>query len=114
MKNYLFAVQIDYAAPAVPDDEMQKMFADVGRVNDELRSAGAWVFAGGLLSPDSATVVRSDGTMTDGPYAETKETIGGLWVLRFADLDEALAWAEKCSRACGAPVEVRPFEDDPA
>ena len=117
MKQYLLTVQINYAAPAPPDDEVQKMYGAVGAVNDELRKAGHWVFAGGLLPPESATVVRADAngdtTTTDGPYAETKETIGGFWVLKCADLDEALAWAKKCTVACGAPVEVRPFEDDP-
>ena len=114
MKQYLLAVQFDYTAPTPPDDEVQQMMADVDKVNAELRSAGVWVFAGGLVSPTSATVVRPDGTMTDGPYAETKETIGGFWVLKCQDLDEALTWARKCTAACKAPVEVRPFEDDPA
>ncbi|MEV6637234.1 YciI family protein [Actinoplanes sp. NPDC051470] len=115
MKQYMLAVQFDYTAPSLPDDEVQTLYGDVERVNEELRKAGAWVFGGGLLAPSSSTVVRVEGgdtTMTDGPYAETKETIGGFWVLRCADLDEALAWAEKCSRACRGPIEVRPFEDE--
>ena len=77
---------------------------------------GMFVFAGGLVPPDSATVVRTEGgatSMTDGPFAETKEQLGGFWVIRAADLDEALAWAEKCSAACMGPVEVRPFQDEP-
>jgi len=116
MKQYLLAVQFDYTAPLPPADQHQTMYDDVERVNQEIRKAGAWVFGGGLLAPDTATVVRVQGgdtTMTDGPYAETKETIGGFWVIRAADLDEALAWAEKCTRACRAPIEVRPFEDEP-
>jgi hypothetical protein len=116
MKQYMLAVHHDYAAPPPPDADMQLAYAQVERVNEELRKAGAWVFGGGLLPADSATVVRAgDGatTMTDGPYAETKEQLGGFWVLRCADLDEALAWAQKCSEACRAPVEVRPFEDEP-
>ncbi|WP_229397943.1 YciI family protein [Micromonospora okii] len=116
MKQYLLAVHHAYDAPPMSDEEMQKAFAQVDRVNTELRSAGIWVFGGGLLPPDSATVVRVEGgntTMTDGPFAETKEQLGGFWVIRCADLDEALAWAEKCSRACMGPVEVRPFEDEP-
>ncbi|GLY94361.1 YciI family protein [Actinoplanes sp. NBRC 103695] len=115
MKHYLLAVQFDYSAPTLPDDEIQTVYGDVERVNEELQKSGAWVFGGGLLGPDSATVVRAQGgntTMTDGPYAEAKETIGGFWVIRAADLDEALAWAEKCSRACGGPIEVRPFDDE--
>jgi hypothetical protein len=79
-----------------------------------MRAAGAWVFAGGLLPADSATVVRIERgttTMSDGPFAETKEHIAGFWVIKCADLDEALVWAEKCAAACMGPVEVRPFDE---
>ena len=117
MKQYLLTVHHDYTAPQPPEDQVQQMYGDVERVNEQLRGAGVWVFAGGLQSPESATVVNGQGgttTMTDGPYAETKESIGGFWVLACGDLDEALAWGEKCSVACGAPIEVRPFEDVPA
>jgi len=116
MKQYMLAVHNVQGAPMPSPDEMQRMFDQVDRVNTELRAAGAWVFAGGLLPADSATVVRAENgstTMTDGPFAETKEQLGGFWVLRCADLDEALAWAAKCSEACMGPVEVRPFEDEP-
>ena len=112
MKTYLFSVQHDYGATWT-DEDTQRMYADVGAVNEELRRTEAWVFAGGLEEPDTATVVRvRDGaaTMTDGPFAETKEQIGGFWVLRFADLDEALSWARKCAEACREPIEVRPLE----
>jgi hypothetical protein len=117
MKQYLLAVHDSKDAPQPSDEDVQTMYGQVARVNTELQEAGVWVFAGGLLPPESATVVRVvDGTttMTDGPFAETKEQLGGFWVLRCADLDEALAWAEKCSRACRGPVEVRPFQDEPA
>jgi hypothetical protein len=93
---------------------MQTQFAQVDVVNAELQSTGAWVFGGGLRHPDSATVVRVEGgrtTMTDGPFAETKEQLGGFWVIRCDDLDQALLWAEKCADACMQPVEVRPFDD---
>jgi hypothetical protein len=116
MRQYLLAVHIDESAPPPPDADMQRMFAQVDKVNAELQTAGAWVFGGGLLPSASATVVRvGDGTttMTDGPYAETKEQLGGFWVIRAADLDQALAWADKCARACEGPIEVRPFEDLP-
>jgi hypothetical protein len=116
MKQYMLAVHSVEGAPTPSDAEMQTMFAQVSKVNDELRAAGVWVFAGGLLPADSATVVRAENgttTTTDGPFAETKEQLGGFWVLRLADLDEALAWAEKCSAACMGPVEVRPFADEP-
>jgi len=78
-----------------------------------MKAQGIWVFAGGLLPYDSATVVRvQDGTttMTDGPFAETKEQLAGFWVIEVDDLDAALAWAEKCAEACEAPIEVRPFD----
>ena len=117
MKQYLLAVHMVEGAPAPSNEEMQTMYGQVDKVNRELQASGAWVFAGGLLPVESATVVRTEGgatTMTDGPFAETKEQLGGFWVLRLDDLDQALAWAEKCSRACMGPVEVRPFADEPA
>ena len=113
MKQYLLSVHSVEGAPAPSDEEMQTVYKETGRINDELQAAGAWVFAGGLLPPDSATVVRIENratTMTDGPFAETREHLAGFWVIRCADLDQALAWAEKCAAACG-PVEVRPFDD---
>jgi hypothetical protein len=116
MKQYLLAVHSVEGEPTPSAEDMQTAYAQVDKVNDELRAAGAWVFGGGLLPPDSATVVRvTNGTttMTDGPFAETKEQLGGFWVIRCADLDQALAWAEKCAQACMGPVEVRPFEDEP-
>jgi hypothetical protein len=116
MKQYLLAVHTVEGAPAPSDAEVQTAYGQVDKVNDELRAAGAWVFGGGLLPADSATVVRVDNgttTMTDGPFAETKEQLGGFWVIRCADLDQALAWAAKCAQACMNPVEVRPFDDEP-
>jgi hypothetical protein len=116
MKQYMLAVHMVEGTPAPAPEEMQKVYAQVDKVNQELQAAGAWVFGGGLLPADSATVVRAEGgrtTMTDGPFAETKEQLGGFWVLRCKDLDEALSWAAKCSEACMGPVEVRPFEDEP-
>ena len=113
MKQYMLAVHHNHDAPQPPPDEIQVMYAQVENVNQEMQAAGAWVFGGGLLRPDTATVVRAEGgtaTMTDGPYAETKEALGGFWVLRCADLDEALSWATKCAVACREPIEVRPFE----
>ena len=114
--QYLLAVHTDWNAPRPPVEVMQAQFAQVDRVNAELQAAGVWVFGGGLAPPDIATVVRVEGsatTMTDGPFAETKEQLGGFWVIRCADLDEALVWAERCAAACMNPVEVRPFEDEP-
>jgi hypothetical protein len=110
--QYLLAVHSVEGAPAPSPEDMQTAFAQTDRINSELQSAGAWVFAGGLLPPETATVVRADGGMTDGPFAETKEQLGGFWVIRATDLDEALAWAAKCAQACMNPVEVRPFAED--
>ena len=115
MAEYLLSVWHD-EYPTEPDPEtMARLGAKVGAFNDEVQAAGAWVFAGGLLPPTSATVVRAaDGgvTMTDGPYAEAKEVIGGFWIIEVADLDAALEWARKGSEACEGPVEVRPFQSE--
>jgi hypothetical protein len=116
MKQYLFAVHMVEGQEPPPPEVTEKMFADVAKLNEELKASGAWVFAGGLYPPDTATVVRAqsgDVLVTDGPFAETKEQIGGFWVLKAEDLDAALALAARASAACGAPVEVRPFQDEP-
>src|SRR5689334_17726768 len=94
-------------------EEMQQMFADVDAFNREVMAEGNWVFAAGLQPRETATVVASTGgetTTTDGPFAESKEYLGGFWIFRAKDLDEALGLAERASAACRAPVEVRPFE----
>ena len=86
------------------------------RLNEEMQAAGAWVFGGGLLPATSATVVEVDSgefLVTDGPFTESKEHIGGFWVIEAEDLDAALAWAKKATLACGERVEVRPFQDEP-
>jgi hypothetical protein len=85
--------------------------AQTEELNTEMKRAGAWVFVAGLRPASSATVVRAAGgdvSMTDGPYAETKEQMGGLWIIEAADLDAALDWAARASTACERPVEVRP------
>jgi hypothetical protein len=115
MKQYLLSVHGTHGEPMPAPDEMQKMFDDVDKVNQEIRDAGAWVFACGLTDPSDATVVRVEGgkvMTTDGPFVETKEQLGGFWVIKVADLDVALAWAEKATVACRAPVEVRPIQDE--
>ncbi len=97
------------------EEEMQKAFAATGRVNDEMQKAGVWVFAGGLMPISSTTTVDNRGgnlTVTDGPYAETKEYLGGFWILDLPDLDAALKWATKASEACIGAVEVRPFQGE--
>lgn len=116
MKQYLLSVHGTHDQATMPPEDMQRMFQDVAKVNQEMVEKGSWVFAGGLTDPGDATVVRADRgeiMLTDGPYVETKEQIGGFWVIRAQDLDEALAWAGKATVACRAPVEVRPFQDEP-
>jgi hypothetical protein len=114
MKQYLLAVHMAQGEPVPAEEQRQQAFQAVDAFNAELRSAGAWVFAGGLHPPETATVVHSRSgqvVTTDGPFAETKEQLGGFWVITAPDLDAALAWAAKGSEACGAPVEVRPFQE---
>jgi hypothetical protein len=115
MTLYLMAVHHSPDAPPPPPEEMQKAFEQVDVFNAEVKAAGAWVFGGGLHPPDIATVVRvADGETitTDGPFAETKEQLGGFWIISAPDLDAALEWAAKGAAACMGPVEVRPFQDD--
>ncbi|HEX4816820.1 MAG TPA: YciI family protein [Nonomuraea sp.] len=116
MEKYLLAVQSDESAPSPPDAELRERMVRTDQVTAEMRAAGSWVFAGGLLPSYASTVVRpgnGTSTMTDGPFAGTNEQLGGFWVVQCEDLDQALAWAEKCALACGAPIEVRPFRDGP-
>ena len=113
MTQYLLSVWHDGDFEMPAPEVMEKMFAQVDAFNAEVQAAGAWVFAGGLHPRSSATVVRvTDGqvSMTDGPYAESKEQIGGFWVIEASDLDAALEWARKGAAACEGPVEVRPFQ----
>jgi hypothetical protein len=94
-------------------EEMEAAFAATGTFNDRLRTEGYWVFAGGLEAASTATVVDGRGdapVMTDGPYLESKELIGGFWVIDAPDLDVALRLAADGSKACGGKVEVRPFD----
>jgi hypothetical protein len=95
-------------SPDVLAEAMRKL--DV--MNTDLQAAGAWVFTGGLHDPSTATVVRmQDGEllMTDGPFTEAKEHLGGFWVIDVPDLDDALGWARRASEATTLPTEVRPF-----
>jgi hypothetical protein len=114
MKRYLLSViQPDGGTP--PPEVLEKIMRDVDAFNEELRAAGAWVFAGGLHPSSTATVVRlQDGEllMTDGPFAEGKEHIGGLCIIQAPDLDSALEWGCKATRATTLPIEVRPFQGE--
>jgi hypothetical protein len=115
MKQYLLSIYQPDGAPP-PPDALERISRDVLAVRDEMRAAGAWVFTAGLHPASSATVVdpRRDGIpMTDGPYVEGKEHIGGFVIIKADDLDAALAWARKVARATTLPVEVRPIQDEP-
>ena len=97
------------------EEEMQASFEATGKVNEEMQKAGIWVFAGGLTPISSATTVDNRGgnlSVTDGPYAETKEHLGGFWIIDVPDLDSALKLAAKGSEACIGTVEVRPFQGE--
>lgn len=112
MPQYLVAIHHpDDYDPLIAADEA--MHRDIDVLNDEMKAAGVRVFVGGLQPARRARSIRArrDGKVivTDGPYLETKEHIGGFWVLDAADLDEAVAWGRKAAVACRAPVEVRPF-----
>jgi hypothetical protein len=114
MKQYLLSVyQPD--GPPPPSVDMDRIMRDVAAVRDEMKAAGAWVFAGGLHPAGTATVVRVEGDevlTTDGPYVEGKEHIGGFTIVQAPDLDAALEWGRKTARATTLPIEVRPLQDE--
>ena len=115
MPRYLLSVyQPD--GPAPPPEVLETVTRDLDALNAELKAAGAWVFAGGLHPPGTATVLRvRDGEVliTDGPFAEAKEHIGGFTIVSAPDLDAALEWGRRLARATALPIEVRPFQDGP-
>jgi len=113
MTQFLVAIHHpdDYDPFAAEDEAMHR---DIDALNEEMIAAGVRVFAGGLHPARSAKSLRAQSgkvLITDGPYLETKEHVGGFWLLEAADLDEALAWGRKAVVACRAPVEVRQFYD---
>ncbi|HZR49579.1 MAG TPA: YciI family protein [Streptosporangiaceae bacterium] len=113
VKQYLLSVF--HPEDTAPPADIDQIMKDVDAVNEEMRAAGAWVFAGGLYPSRTARVVRlagQDVLTTDGPFAEGKEHVGGVWVIKAPDLDAALEWARKATRACRIPVEVRPFQEE--
>jgi hypothetical protein len=114
MAQYLLSVHsVDgEAREPMTSEEMQQSHKQVGILEREMKSAGAWVFGGRLHEPDTATVVRvSNGEVltTDGPFAESKEHLGGFYIIEAEDLDAALGWASRVTRAINVPIEVRPF-----
>jgi hypothetical protein len=113
MKTYLISL---FSPPGPPpaDIDLTQVMADLEVVNADIRAAGGWVFAGGLGDLESATVIRAQGDVlvTDGPFLEAKEHLGGISVVRAPDLDVVMGWATRIAKATGLPVEVRPFQDD--
>mgnify|MGYP001313582304 CR=1 FL=1 len=119
MSRYLLSVfgpaEPTEFGPYPSKEAMLESFADTGACNDKLEREGHLVFADGLEPATTATTVDGRGdapVFTDGPYLETKEFLGGFWVIEAADLDEALALAAEASRACRGKVEVRPFQSE--
>lgn len=115
MKQYLLSIyQPD--GPAPPPEVLEKVMRDVDALIKEVKAAGAWVFSGGLHPSGTATVLRlqnGEVLTTDGPFAEGKEHVGGFLIIKAPDLDSALEWARKATRATTLPIEVRPFQDQP-
>ena len=117
MTHYLLAVhgpaEMNEFGNYGSKEEMEQAFADTGAFNDKLRADGYWIFAGGLAPVSQAAVVDGQGeepVVTDGPYLEAKEVIGGFWVIDAPDRDVALRLAAEGSKACRGKVEVRPFD----
>jgi hypothetical protein len=114
MKQYLLSVyQPD--GPAPPPESLQKVMRNVYTLRDEMKSANAWVFSGGLHDASTATVLRPQAgeiLTVDGPFTEGKEHIGGFTIIKAPDLDAALAWGRKLAGATTLPIEVRPFRDE--
>ncbi|MGY1594432.1 YciI family protein [Geodermatophilus sp. SYSU D00965] len=116
MPQYLLSIYQPDGDPP-PPEVLEPIMRDLGEVNREMREAGAWVFAGGLHPPETATVARLSGDdvlLTDGPYLEGKEHIGGFTVIEVPDLDAALVWGRKLARAITLPIEVRPLQGGPS
>ena len=113
MTRYLLSICHPADAVRPEPEQLAEIMRRVDVVDADLRAAGAWVFAGGLHDPASATVVDTrsgEPVVTDGPFLETKEMVGGIAVIDAADLDAALGWATRMADAIGQPIEVRPFQ----
>jgi hypothetical protein len=113
MREYLLSVYQPAGDPP-PPAVLDGIRRDLDALNREIEAAEAWVFAGGLHAPSTATVLRPRGDevlITDGPFAEAKEHLGGLTIVRAGDLDAALGWGRRLAQATTLPIEVRPFRD---
>ena len=117
MTQFMLAVySADEPRPPMTDEEMQQGFDAIASIENEMRAADALVYSGRLLEAGAAKVVRSrrrGGRTTDGPFAETKEHIGGFYIIDALDFDTAMLWASKVTDAIDTPIEVRPFMDVP-
>jgi hypothetical protein len=114
MKQYLLSVCYPAGATQPAPDALQEIMRNVNTLRKEMQTAGVWIFSGGMHPVNTATVVSEQaGKMltTDGPFIESREQIGGITILKAADLDAALAWARKLTHAIGVPIEVRPFTE---
>ena len=117
MTQYMMSVHTVEGEAEPTAEDLQRLYAQVDTFNQKLMDAGIWVFGGGLEPIEATTTVDATGTepiITDGPFAEAKEWIGGFWILEAPDLDAALALATEASAACEGPVEVRPFQPEPS
>jgi hypothetical protein len=113
MTRYLLSVIQPNPEGSPPPANLDEIMANLDSLNAEMKAAGAWVFAGGLHGPSTATVLRAHGdevVVTDGPFAEGKEHLGGFTIVDAPDLDAALEWGRKLARATTLPIEVRPFQ----
>lgn len=116
MTQYMMSVYMVEGGEEPTPEAMQKAYRDVDILNQKMQDKGVWVFAGGLHPANTSTVVRQTSgevLTSDGPFAESKEQLGGFWIINAVDLDAALTWAREATVACQAPVEVRPFQDNP-
>jgi len=114
--KFLFLIYHDEKTlDTLPDGEMQDLVDSALDYDEKIRQSGHYIVSNALQRARTARTVRVRGgkaTTTDGPFAETKEQLGGFWIVKCADLDEALTLAARATVACQAPVEVRPFQDD--
>jgi hypothetical protein len=114
MKQYLISVYEPDGMPP-PPEILDPIMAGIEAIRADLRAEGVWVFSGGLHAPSTATVLRaSDGDVlvTDGPFAEGKEHLGGFTIIKAPDLDAALRWGRRYAQATTLPIEVRPFQGE--
>ena len=114
MKQYLISIYQPDGPPPAPE-RLATVMGEIMAIKRDLEAAGSWVFAGGLHEASTATVLRlqnDEVLMTDGPFVEGKEHLGGFTILKAPDLDVALGWARRYARATGLPIEVRPFQGE--